>query len=340
MSEPVEVLITVPLSDTLLNLLREISSNLHFTLYPSAQKVEDIPAEVWARSEVLFTQRLVPTAESAPHLRWIQFYTTNTSSLIDAPLLQQAEVIATDLSGATAIQIAEHAVMMVLALGHSLHLALNSQEQVEWAHDRLERTLPVELYNSTVGIIGYGSIGRQIAHLLHPFGATILATKHDVFQPQETGYAIHGLGDPQGNLFHRLYPVEALKSMLRLCDFSVICLPLTAETRNLISTEELNAARPASFLVDVSAGGILDHEALILALQEHHFGGVALDVFPEEPLADTSPLWRMPEVMLTPHIAGASAHFDERAIILFSENLNRYLAHQPLFNQINPAAGY
>jgi phosphoglycerate dehydrogenase-like enzyme len=149
-----------------------------------------------------------------------------------------------------------------------------------------------------------------------------------------------GLGDPQGDLFQRLYPVQALKSMLHQCDFIIVTVPLTPDTRGLVGVEELGAAKSTAYLIDTSRGGVVDHAAMVAALEERRLAGAALDVFPEEPLSPDSPLWHMPNVIVTPHISGSSLYYNERAVTLFAENLNRYLAGLPLFNRFDPAAGY
>jgi phosphoglycerate dehydrogenase-like enzyme len=128
--------------------------------------------------------------------------------------------------------------------------------------------------------------------------------------------------------------------MFKECDFVVICAPLTPETYHLISTAEFEAMKPESYLIDVSRGGVVDHEALLIALNEGKLRGVFLDVFPEEPLPPESPLWQMPNVIITPHIAGNSPMYNERAVKLFSENLHRYLGDLPVFNRFDFERGY
>jgi phosphoglycerate dehydrogenase-like enzyme len=191
-----------------------------------------------------------------------------------------------------------------------------------------------------VGIVGYGSIGRQVARQLYSFGSTVLATKRDARQPADSGYSPDGWGDPRGEFVHRLYPAEALRSMLKACDFVVVTVPLTPQTRNLIGAEELAAMRPTACLVDVSRGGVVNHPALIAALRDRRIAGAALDVFPEEPLPEDSPLWKMGSVILTPHISGNTPHYDERAVELFAENLRRHISGQPLLNRISVEQGY
>jgi phosphoglycerate dehydrogenase-like enzyme len=128
--------------------------------------------------------------------------------------------------------------------------------------------------------------------------------------------------------------------MFKECDFILIAVPKARETMQLIKVEELAALRPTAFLIDVSRGGVVDHTALITALKDRKLAGAALDVYPEEPLPSDSPLWKLPNVILTPHISGNSPHYDERAMELFIANLHRYLAGLPLYNTFEPAQGY
>jgi phosphoglycerate dehydrogenase-like enzyme len=230
--------------------------------------------------------------------------------------------------------------MMFLALGHRLPDMMSSQRKSEWPKDRWERFSPLELRGSTVGIIGYGSIGRQGARLVNVFGATVLATKKDVMHPEDRNYTPEGMGDPAGDLVHRIYPYQALRSMLKECDFVAVTVPKTADTLGLIKAEELAAMKATAFLVDISRGGIVDHNALANALRDRRIAGAALDVFPEEPLPADSPMWKLPNVIITPHISGTTPHYDERAVALFAENLQRYLANLPLLNRFDPKEQY
>jgi phosphoglycerate dehydrogenase-like enzyme len=230
--------------------------------------------------------------------------------------------------------------MVALALGHRLPDLIVHQKRSEWPKDRWERFSPLELRGSTVGIVGYGSVGRQVAHLMHEFGVTLLATKRDVLHPADTGYIPEGMGDPEGDFIYRLYPPQALGSMLKECDFVIITVPLTAETRNLIGAKELSMCKPSAFLIDVSRGGVVDHSALYAALRDQKIAGAALDVFPEEPLPSDNPLWKMPNVILTPHISGNTPLYDDRAVAFFAENLHRYLAGLSLYNRVDITRGY
>jgi phosphoglycerate dehydrogenase-like enzyme len=246
----------------------------------------------------------------------------------------------TTLSGAAVPQIAEFALMSMLALSRKLPVMLKDEPDALWAEKRYQRYRPTELYGSTVGIVGYGSIGREVARLCTAFGATILATKRDLKQLEDEGYSLNGLGDLRAELPERLYPPQAVASMASLCDYIVVTVPLTPETRGMINAEVFDAMIPTAYLVDVSRGGVVDHGALVEALNEELLAGVALDVYPIEPLPQSSPLWAMPNVILSPHVAGASEHYNERAIELFAENLHRYHVGRPLLNLYDPERDY
>jgi phosphoglycerate dehydrogenase-like enzyme len=337
--QPVEILMTLQLPDLLLERIRAINPRLSVrTIH--ATRAEDVPAEAWAIADVLYTARVLPLPEQAPRLRWIQFHYAGVDHAREAAIMQRSGLIATTMSGAAATQMAEYLLMMLLALGHRLPDMLDHQRRNLWPKDRWERFRPHELRESTVGILGYGSIGRQLARLLHPLGALVLATKRDARHPEDSGYNVEGWGDPNGDFVHRLYPGEALRSMARTCDYLVVCAPLTPQTRGVVNADIFSAMKPTACLVDVSRGGVVDHAALIDALHEKRIAGAALDVFPEEPLPAESPLWKMPNVIITPHIAGNTPHYDERAVDMFTANLRRFLNGVPLLNIIDAERGY
>ena len=339
MTSSIKVLITVQLPSELLDQIEAVSPRLVITNL-EAKKMEDIPEEVWLDIEILYTHKIVPTPDLAPNLKWIQFHRAGNERFMDAPLLDKPDLIASSMSGASAPQVAEYVLEMTLALGHRLPDIIDHQKRAEWPADRGDIYSPVELNQSTIGIVGYGSIGREVARLLQAFGATVLATKYDAKHPADPGYMIEGSGDPEGDYVHRLYPAQALNSMLKDCDFVVVCVPLTQDTKDLIGIEQLSAMKSTAFLIDVSRGGIIEHADLIVALEEGQIAGAALDVFPEEPLPEDNPIWKFPNVILTPHIAGVSRYYNQRAVALFVENLSRYLEGRNPLNLIDLQRGY
>ena len=339
MARYIEVLVTIPFNEAQQLMIKESVHGVKIK-WVAARRVEDIPEDVWAKTEVLYTDRVIPLPEQAPALRWVQFHFAGIDFAIKSPLIAKPNLQMTNLSGSASSQVAEYIVMALLALGHRLPDLGLAQSTCEWPKDRWERFAPQELRGSTVCLVGYGSIGRQVARLLQPFGVRVMAVKRDAMHPEDTGYTPVGMGDPGGDMFTRLYPVQALRSVLRESDFIVICVPLTSATQKLIGAEELAACKPGAYLINISRGEIVDESALIQALQEKKLAGAALDVFANEPLAEDNPLWRMQNVIITPHIAGNSRLYNERAAILFAENLKRYVSGQSLLNLVQPETGY
>jgi phosphoglycerate dehydrogenase-like enzyme len=236
--------------------------------------------------------------------------------------------------------VAEYALMAMLSLGHKLPLTCAYQSKKIWPPDRWESLKAAELHGSTVGLLGYGSIAREIARLLQPFNVEILATKKNLMELEDTGYIPAGLGDPEGVLFKRLYPPEAMVPILKLCDFVVVCLPLTGDTCGAIGKKELAAMKKTAYLVALGRGGQVNEQALAEALREGRIAGAMLDVFETEPLPKESPLWEVPNLAITPHIAGNTSRYDQLVYDLFTANLHRYMIGEPLFNPYLPERGY
>jgi len=339
MSDEKQILLTIPFKSEQVEELQQLATGFRIILHPLSEG-QATPEGFWDRVEILYALRMLPEPELAPDLRWIQFHFAGVEGYLDAPILRRPGLQATTLSGANAPQVAEHALALMLGLSHNLPQMLADQSHTEWSPERLERFLPAELIGSTVGIIGYGSIGQRLARLLQSCGVSILASKRDLMSAPKNDFQVDGQGDPNAELVRRLYPGKALGSMLRECDYVVVTVPLTAETRGMLGATQLAAMKPGAFLVDVSRGGVVDHEALVVALKKGKLAGAGLDVFPEEPLPADSPLWAQPNVIISPHVAGLSPHYLDRAFHLFKENLRRYLAGEELFNRIELDRGY
>lgn len=334
----IQVLLTVSFPDPMIERLQAVSPRLKFHIHPT-REAEELPEGILSEIEVLYTAWVLPEPEKVPNLEWIQFHFAGIDHVMDHDLLR-ADVEITTLSGASVPQMAEFAMMGILALGHRALRMIVDKREKRWGESRFERYQPQELRGSTVAILGYGSIGREIARLCKAFGAEVLATKKDLMDLKDKGYQLSDVGDPDSQLVDRLYPPQALGSMVEMADYFVLTAPLTPDTRGMVDEKILKRMKPTAYLIDIGRGGVVDHGALITVLQQGGIAGAMLDVYPVEPLPQNSPLWELDNVLLSPHIAGASEHYIERAVDMFSENLRRYLTNEPLLNRYDPQKGY
>lgn len=334
----IPVLMTVDFPAPLLERLRAVSPRLKIRLHPT-REAEEIPKERLGEAEVLYTAWAMPEPEQVPNLRWIQFHFAGIDHVVEHSL-SRSEVMITTLSGAAVPQVAEFALAAMLSLSRHFPAMMRDKAKKRWAEDRFARYRPVELRGSTVGIVGYGSIGREIARLCCAFGASVLGTKRDLKRLEDQDFTLEGLGDREAELADRLYPPQAIGSMAAECDFLVITVPLTPSSRGMVDASVLAKMKPTAYLIDISRGEVVDHAALIEALQGGNLAGAVLDVYPVEPLPEVSPLWELPNVILSPHVAGASSHYLERAADIFAENLRRYVVGEPLLNRFDPKRGY
>ena len=340
MGDTIHVLILTQsrIPDPLIEKLRAVSPTLAIE-HRQAKTLDEL-GDVWSGVAVLYTSWLMPAPETAPDLRWVQGHFAGVDHFLDHPLMRQ--VTLTTASGIHTPNIAEYVLMMMLAFGHHLPRMVHYQDRSEWPPDRQRWPLfvPHELRGSTLGIVGYGSIGREVARLAKAFGMRVLATKRDVQHPNDEGWQLPESGDKAAGQVDRLYAPDQLRSMLGECDFVVAAVPLTPETRGLIGAEVLKSMKSDAVLINIARGGVVDESALIEALRSNTIGGAALDVFEQEPLPADSPLWKFDNVIISPHVAGFTPHYDERAMDLFAENLRRYVAGKPLLNVVDMRKGY
>jgi phosphoglycerate dehydrogenase-like enzyme len=197
-----------------------------------------------------------------------------------------------------------------------------------------------DLRGRTLGIIGYGSIGRETARLAQAFGMTVLALKRDPDDRKDHGWTPAGLGDRDGTIPRQFFGPDEREQILHESDYVSVTLPLTDHTRKFIGAREFAAIKPGAFLVNIGRGEVIDEAAMIAALQDGKLVGAGLDVFEREPLPADSPLWEIENVILTPHMSGANRGYMDQACELFADNLRRFHANQPLLNLVDPKWGY
>jgi len=337
--EPIHVLVTLPFEAELIETLRNVSPQLVIT-QKTASSADEL-GDAITNANILYAWTAVPNPHDAPNLRWIQFHNAGIDRLLDHPVYAESDIALTTASGIHSIQMAEYTFSQILAFGHHLPEMFEDKLASQWSENRWGRYKPTELYESTLGIVGYGSIGRQIAHIAQAFGMKILALKRDLRHLElEQSIPELNTADADGSIPDRIYPPEALHSMLSECDYVVLTVPLTPKTHHLIDMPALKAMKSTAVLINVARGPVIDEPALIEALRTGIIGGAGLDVFWEEPLPQESPLWKLPNVILSPHISGFSPHYDRRAVNLFAENLRRFIAGEPLLNQVSRSLHY
>jgi phosphoglycerate dehydrogenase-like enzyme len=258
----------------------------------------------------------------APRLRWIHSAAAGVDR-VATPAVRDRGLLVTNARGVFSRPIAEYVVMMSLAIARRLPQLLELQRERTWQPLRGR-----ELAELTIGIIGYGSIGVELARLLRPFGCRIIATRR---------HPDRGPGDVPHVELHGL---DHLDDVLRASDIVVVAAPLTEETAGLIGADQLALMREDAWLINIARGRLIDELALRRALTSGWIGGAVLDVFSEEPLPPDSPLYDSPHLLMTPHTSWASDRVAERTVELFTENLQAFRAGQPLRNLVDLEAGY
>jgi phosphoglycerate dehydrogenase-like enzyme len=265
----------------------------------------------------------------APRLRWIQSISAGIERNLSAPIVERG-ILVTNGSGIAAGPIAEHTIALMLALCRNLHVAVRVQQAARWDRQAVmggAGTPLRELAGSRVAVLGLGPIGMTVAHHAAALGALVRGMRRHPPQKPESP-------------FEMVVGPRELDGLVAWADFVVLAVPHTSETDHMIGAAQLRDMRAEAFLVNVARGSVVDEPALVDALRRGAIAGAALDVFAEEPLPESSPLWSLPNVILTPHVAGATPHYFHRALELFADNLERYRRGERLRNLVDPALGY
>ena len=276
----------------------------------------------------------------APQLRWVHSATAGVERVL-TPSSRARHLVITNARGVFSRPIAEYVLMMILAVSRRLPSLLELQAERTW--QPLESR---ELRDVTVGIVGLGSIGRAVGALATAFGCRVIATRRrpDVGGAAGPGGAGAGGGaddPPLGTLMlDRVLSPDRLPELLAESDFVVLAAPLTGDTAGLFGEAAIANLKPGAWVINIARGELVDERALARALRDGRIGGAVLDTFAEEPLSPTSPLYDLPNVILTPHTSWSSTRVMDRSVDLFCDNLRRYAAGEPLLNVVDPSAGY
>ena len=276
-----------------------------------------------ADTDVIFGLFLTqPLLTRAPNLKWVQTMSAGVDRFAGTDIWR-SPVTLTGVSGIHATPIGEYVLMVMLMFAKKAPLYFEMKEKHEWA-----RFMPTVLRDRTIGIVGLGSIGREVARLAKAFGMKVIATRRSA---RNTTRARH---------VDRLFPAGQLHRLLTESDYVAVTLPLTPETRGIIGEAELNAMKSTGYIINIGRGGLIDEEALIKALKENRITGAGLDVTAVEPLPPDSPLWDLDNAIISPHISGGMEDYAARATDVFCKNLDRYLNGKRLINIIDKKKGY
>ena len=331
-----DVLVTMPFEERQLDRLRAVSAALRVTR-------ADPESADYSGTDVLYAWRPPRDLGRAPRLGWVQLHMAGVDGLAGHPLYTETVIPLTTTSGVHAAAIAEYAITMMLALAHRVPRMLAWQGRGGWPPDEQRWSLfvPTEVRGATLGVVGYGSIGREAARIAKAaFGMTVLACKRDPARRADAGYRLPGTGDPDGALPDEWFGPDRLRDMLPRSDVVLMSAPLTPDTHHLFGTRELHAMRPSAYLINVGRGATVDEVALARALADGRLAGAAIDVFAQEPPPAGHPLYALESVILSPHVSGFLPSYDDKCAELFAENLRRYLAGAPLLNLVDRVRGY
>lgn len=260
--------------------------------------------------------------EGDSKLRWFQSWSAGVDSLPLAEMeLQDIQI--TSANGVHANPISETIFALMLGLTRKIHTYVKNQQAKVWHHSGLK----LEIHNKTIGLIGAGAIGKETARIAKAFGMKVIGVRHS--------------GKPE-EYFDEMYTSGQLNDVLPQCDYVVVTLPLTPETRQLFGSEQFALMKDSAFFINIGRGEIVKERDLIDALQNGQIAGAGLDVFEKEPLSEDSPLWELDNVIVTPHTAGSTEHYTRRVIEdIFIPNLKEYITSGiPGINLVDYQKGY
>ena len=320
--EPLDILVTqsfdFKVGEKQTQQIREVAPHAEFVI----TKIGDDTKEQLDWAEIVFgwpNRQYLPETKK---LRWIQLHSSGSDRYADRRLYPRGGVRVTNCSGVFGEPIAEYVIGTILAFNKNLMFYMKNKDASQWLRDVQQR----DFFNSTIGLLGLGDIGTEVAKRAKALGARVLAMRRR--KTEKPAYV------------DELYGEDGIGSLLAQADVVVVALPNTPNTKEVINAETLGMMKPNSLLVNVSRGDLVDQDALIGALRAKKIGGAVLDVTTPEPLPPESPLWYLDNVIITPHSSAFSSTNIDRRMAIFLDNLKRYLTGQELTHPVDLDAGY
>ncbi len=276
---------------------------------------DDFSDEQIAAADVLVGQFNEKQMRAVKNLKWLQASTVGLDRYDG--FIDPKKILVTNSQNLFNKCMGEHTFAMMIAYSRSLLLSRDSQNRHEWKlHD-----VPMDLFDRTVGVIGLGGIGAEVAKKCKAFDMRVLGMRRNIANKPE--------------YVDEIYPFEELDAVLAQADYLILAVPLTEQTRHMINRETLKKMKPNAYLLNVGRGELVDTDALVEALENGTIAAAGLDTVYPEPLPADHPLWGMPNVFITPHVANLSPTTNRFRFKFYYENIRRYLAGEPLLNQVH-----
>lgn len=327
------VLIDIPVHAPSLARLRAISSVDVRLVDPPEERKRHLPPELIRDAEILMCTFPPENFSDMTSLRWLQITSAGYSQLFGLGLVEKG-VHAANGRGNFDVPIGEWNLAMMVNLTRNLRKMIRNQDAGIW--DR-SAEFQKEMRGLTVGIWGYGGIGRETARLAKMMGMNVQVMSRKGVQPAHNIYCVPGTGDPEGKLPDRVFLDGQELEFLANLDFLVLGMPLTPASQGIVGERELRALPARAFVLNPARGPLIQEQPLLEALRDGWIAGAALDTHYHYPMPPEHPLWRLPNVIMTPHISGSSLspHFVTRTWDILIGNVQRYLAGQPLMNALS-----
>lgn len=282
----------------------------------------DVEKELSDARVVVTSNPNIIDPKKAPNLSWMHITWAGVDTLSKEML--ESSILVTNSSGVHPNQISEHVFSFALTLTRKINESMQYQTKGEWNTNFSGQV--GEMHGLTMGIIGLGRIGEEIARIAKAFRMNVLGLVRDASKKHE--------------YVDSLFTLENKNQFYQQSDYVVCTLPLTQQTKHLITFEDFTHMKPTSYFINIGRGAVVKEADLVKTLQEKKIAGAGLDVFETEPLPKESPLWKMKNVLITPHFAGWSPHYTDRVIDIFCQNLTAYLEKAPMPNLIDKKQGY
>lgn len=330
-----KILVDVPVEPTLLAALQKSARYEFDCVTPPVEAARPFDPTRIRDVEVLFCSHPPANFADMRAVKWIQLASTGYTQLFGLDLPVRG-IRATNCRGCFDVPIAEWNIAMMVNLARDFRQMIRNQDAAVWDRSAVFQR---EIRGMTAGLWGYGGIGRETARLARQLGLRVHVLARNGVGPRRGVFSVPGTGDPEGVLPDRVFRAGEELAFLGGLDFLIVALPLTKATEGLIGERELQALPRHACLLNPARGPIIKQEALLRALHEKWIAGAALDTHYHYPMPPDHPLWRFPNVILTPHISGSllGPKFKPRLWEIFSINVDRYERSEPLLNELTPA---